>query len=167
MQGQKVNTQPYIFTTVLHLSRQAKVFAIRLHMHFTYHLSGIKDAAEKAWQHTSHKKVWAFYAEMGAGKTTFIHAVCEVLKVHSTIGSPTYSIINEYFSEKEGIIYHMDWYRLKDEEEALQAGVEDCLYSNKYCFIEWPEKAPALLPEDCAGIYIKMIDGDTREITIV
>ena len=135
-------------------------------MQFSYHLSDIKLAAEKAWQYASHKKIWAFYAEMGAGKTTFIHALCEILAVHSTIGSPTYSIINEYFSEKQGLMYHMDWYRLKDEEEALQAGVEDCLYSNNYCFIEWPEKVPALLPDDYAGIYIKMADNDKREITI-
>jgi tRNA threonylcarbamoyladenosine biosynthesis protein TsaE len=103
---------------------------------------------------------------MGAGKTTFIHALCEILDVHSTIGSPTYSIINEYFSQKVGLIYHMDWYRLKDEEEALQAGVEDCLYSNNYCLIEWPGKAPALLPSDCACINIKMLNSENRVITI-
>lgn len=131
-------------------------------MQFTYHLPDIKLAAQNVWQHASHKKVWAFYADMGAGKTTFIHALCEILGVRSTIGSPTYSIINEYFSKKEGIIYHMDWYRLKDEEEALQAGAEDCLYSGNYCFIEWPEKAPALLPDDRANIFIKMTDEQTR-----
>jgi len=136
-------------------------------MQFTYRLPDIKLAAEKVWQHASHKKVWAFYADMGAGKTTFIHALCEIIGVHSTFGSPTYSIINEYFSEKEGIIYHMDWFRLKDQEEALQAGAEDCLYSGNFCFIEWPEKAPALLPDARVNIYIKIIDSQTREITII
>ncbi len=135
-------------------------------MQFAYHLSDIKPAAEKVWQHASHKKVWAFYADMGAGKTTFIHALCEILGVRSTIASPTYSIINEYFSEKEETIYHMDWYRLKDEEEALQAGAEDGLYSGNYCFIEWAEKAPALLPDDRTNIYIKIINDDTRSVLL-
>jgi tRNA threonylcarbamoyladenosine biosynthesis protein TsaE len=135
-------------------------------MQFSYNLADIKLAAQRVWQYASHKRIWAFYAEMGAGKTTFIHALCEILAVHSTIGSPTYSIINEYISEKEGLIYHMDWYRLKGEEEALQAGVEDCLYSGNYCFIEWPEKAASLLPEDCVRLNIEMLDDEAREIRV-
>jgi tRNA threonylcarbamoyladenosine biosynthesis protein TsaE len=135
-------------------------------MVFSYTLHDIKQATEKIWQYGKGKKVWAFYAEMGAGKTTFIHALCEVLNVTSTIGSPTYSIINEYISATEGIIYHMDLFRLKDEEEALQAGVEDCLYSGNLCLVEWPEKAPGLLPAEHLKISIHVIDEQTREITI-
>ncbi len=134
-------------------------------MRVTYKLAEIKQAAETIWQYGSNKKVWAFYAEMGAGKTTFIHALCEVLGVHSTISSPTYSIINEYISQEEGVIYHMDWYRLKDEEEALQAGVEDNLYSDNFCFIEWPERAPGLLPDNYFKVHIKFVDEQTRELS--
>ena len=135
-------------------------------MVFSYTLHDIKQATAKIWQYGNNKKVWAFYAEMGAGKTTFIHALCEVLNVTSTIGSPTYSIINEYISSTEGVIYHMDLFRLKDEEEALQAGVEDCLYSGNLCLVEWPEKAPGLLPAEHLKISINVIDEQTREITI-
>jgi tRNA threonylcarbamoyladenosine biosynthesis protein TsaE len=132
-------------------------------MRFTYKLVGIREAVEMVWKQNRDKKVWAFYADMGAGKTTFIQALCSLLSVHSTVGSPTYSIINEYASSN-GAIYHMDWYRLKDEEEALQAGVEDCIYSGRLCFIEWPQKAEALLPADHLNIQISLVDADTREI---
>ena len=112
------------------------------------------------------EKVWAVHGEMGAGKTTFIHALCENLQVSSAFGSPTYSIINEYNSEKEGTIYHMDWYRPKDEDEAVQAGVEDCLYSGSRCLVEWPERAAGLLPEDCLHILLSVIDENTRRFTV-
>jgi tRNA threonylcarbamoyladenosine biosynthesis protein TsaE len=135
-------------------------------MKFSYKLDDIKQAVQKAWDFGSDKKVWAFHGEMGTGKTTFIHALCEALGVTSAIGSPTYSIINEYATEKYGIIYHMDWYRLKDEEEALQAGVEDCLYSGSLCLVEWPEKAPALIPEEHLDIYIQLLDEQTRELRV-
>jgi tRNA threonylcarbamoyladenosine biosynthesis protein TsaE len=101
---------------------------------------------------------------MGAGKTTFIHALCENLGVTSAIGSPTYSIINEYLAVN-GTIFHMDWYRMKDEEEALEAGVEDALFSGNFCLVEWPERASQLLPEDTHHITIKVIDEKTRQIT--
>lgn len=135
-------------------------------MHFTYRLKEIKQAANKTFEYSNGKKVWAIHGEMGAGKTTFIHALCENLGVTSAIGSPTYSIINEYKSST-GIIYHMDWYRLKDEEEALQAGVEDCLLSGNLCLIEWPERAISLLPDDCFHIAITLIDEKTRRISVV
>lgn len=134
-------------------------------MVFSYKLTDIKQATQKIWQYGKHKKVWTFYADMGAGKTTFIHALCDLLQVTSTVGSPTYSIINEYSSASEGLIYHMDWFRLKDEEEALQAGVEDCIYSGHLCLIEWPEKAAGLLPSEMLKISISVIDAQTREIS--
>ena len=102
---------------------------------------------------------------MGAGKTTFIHALCENLGVTSTIGSPTYSIINEYKTANDQTIYHMDWYRLQDEEEALQAGVEDALFSGNLCLVEWPDRAPALLPEDCFHLTISATGLTTRQIS--
>ena len=135
-------------------------------MIFNYELKEIKQAAHKTFELSNGKKVWAIHGEIGAGKTTFIHALCENLGVTSTIGSPTYSIINEYESDA-GIVYHMDWFRLKDDEEALQAGVEDSILSGSLCLIEWPEKAISLLPQNCFHINISVIDEETRNITII
>src|SRR3954467_15470212 len=114
-------------------------------MTLSYTISEIKEAAQKVVEYGKEYTVWAFHGEMGAGKTTFIHAVCEEQGIVSAFGSPTYSIINEYKTAKAGTVYHIDCYRLKDEEEALQAGVEDTLYSGSLCLIEWPEKASSLL----------------------
>jgi len=105
---------------------------------------------------------------MGVGKTTFIHALCDAKGVKDVVGSPTFSIINEYvFTEKGQIkkIFHIDLYRLKDEEEAVQAGVEDCLYSDHVCLVEWPENAPGIFPEDTLHVYIKVLDEKTRQIS--
>jgi tRNA threonylcarbamoyladenosine biosynthesis protein TsaE len=101
---------------------------------------------------------------MGAGKTTFIHALCDQKKVSSTVGSPTFSIINEY-TYPGGSIFHIDLYRLKDAEEAIRAGVEDCLYSGNICLVEWPERAIDILPEDTISLHIRAIDPQTRVLT--
>ena len=121
-------------------------------MEIEFDKNNIRQAAEHVWEFAKGIHIWALYGEMGAGKTTFIKALCEVLEVKDSISSPTFSIINEYQSKKAGTIYHMDLYRLRDELEAMQAGVEDCIYSGSYCFIEWPEKAPGLLP----GTYVEL-----------
>ena len=102
---------------------------------------------------------------MGAGKTTFINAVCDALKVTSPVGSPTFSIINEY-QYPGGKIFHIDLYRLKDEEEAFRAGVEDCLYTGETCFIEWPEKAPGIFPEETVHLYMTVMNEDTRKLSL-
>lgn len=140
-------------------------FVIGLLMDFTFTLNEIKQAAAKIFEISNDKKVWALHGEMGAGKTTFIHALCEILGVLSPIGSPTYAIINEYKSST-GIIYHMDWYRLKDEEEALQAGVEDGILSGNLCLIEWPERAPSLLPDNCFHIRLVALNTQTRRVFV-
>jgi tRNA threonylcarbamoyladenosine biosynthesis protein TsaE len=104
---------------------------------------------------------------MGSGKTTFIHALCDIRNVKDTVGSPSFSIINEYsFIEngKQRLIYHIDLYRLKDEQEAIQTGVEDCLYSDHICLVEWPEKIPNLLVGDSLHFYLTIIDETTRSI---
>jgi len=113
------------------------------------------------WKQSGDRKVFAFHGPMGAGKTTFIHALCDALKVSSTIGSPTFSIINEY-SYPYGTIYHIDLYRLQDEEEAIRAGVEDCLYSGNICLVEWPERAAALFPADAVHVYLEAETAQTR-----
>lgn len=134
-------------------------------MNFKYRLSEIDDAAKTLWQKGKEYKTWAFHGQMGAGKTTLIHALCQVLQVNDAISSPTFAIINEYKSPVAGVIYHMDWYRLKDEEEALQAGVEDCLLSGNLCLVEWPEKAPGLLPANTLHITIETIHKDSRVLS--
>jgi tRNA threonylcarbamoyladenosine biosynthesis protein TsaE len=131
----------------------------------TYELSNIKDAAARFWKTIDDKKIIAFHGNMGAGKTTFIHALCEVKGVKDVVGSPTFSIINEYYFPS-GKIFHIDLYRLKDEEEAIKAGVEDCLYSDHICFVEWPEKAPGLFPKDTVHVFIEVEDSETRHLTI-
>lgn len=134
-------------------------------MNFTYRLNEIKDAAARFWQAIGGKKIIAFHGNMGAGKTTFIHALCEVKGVKDVVGSPTFSIINEYYFPG-GMIFHIDLYRLKDQQEAIRAGVEDCLYSDHICFVEWPEKAQGIFPPDTVHVFIEVTNSDTRQLTL-
>ena len=101
-------------------------------------------------------KVIAFYGDMSAGKTTFIKYLCKELGVEpSLVNSPTYAIINEYEAQGDQLIFHFDFYRIKDETEAYDMGYENYFYSNHYCFIEWPEKIANLLPENLLQIHIE------------
>ncbi len=127
-------------------------------------LPQIEQVAKALWKEGKKNKVWAFHADMGSGKTTFIHALCTYLGVTDAISSPTFAIVNQYQSKEAGVLLHMDWYRLKDEEEAIMAGIEDQLLSNQYCFIEWPEKAAGLLPDDTFHVYIQLLDAATRRL---
>lgn len=135
-------------------------------MDVNFTLDTIDLAAQHFLSVIKQKKVIAFYGEMGAGKTTFIHALCAALKVKDIVGSPTFSIINEYTTDGNRIIFHMDLYRLKDEEEAIAAGVEDALYSGNICMVEWPEKAPRLLPEDAVHCYLQTTGNNERKLEI-
>ena len=118
----------------------------------------------RLWSAVGNKKVIAFHGSMGAGKTTFIHALCTIKGVTDTVGSPTFSIINEY-KYPGGKIFHIDLYRLKDEEEALRAGVEDVLYSGELCLVEWPDRAPGIFPPDTVEVKIEALDPFTRKIS--
>ncbi len=133
-------------------------------MEISFHKNNIIIAVKEVWAFAKQIKVWAFNGEMGAGKTTFIKALCTFLEVGDPISSPTFSIINEYQSRQIGNIFHMDLYRVKDELEAMQAGVEDCINSGSYCFIEWPEKAAGLLPETFVELKFEMIKENERRI---
>ncbi len=128
-----------------------------------YTLPEIDEIAQVFWESFPDKKVFAFKGNMGAGKTSFIRALCSVKNVEDTVGSPTFSIINEY-SSAAGRIYHLDLYRLKNEEEAIRAGVEDCLYSGDVCLVEWPDRAPGIFPDTSIGISLETIDETTRKI---
>ncbi|MGN6439997.1 MAG: tRNA (adenosine(37)-N6)-threonylcarbamoyltransferase complex ATPase subunit type 1 TsaE [Agriterribacter sp.] len=137
-------------------------------MEIEVYLEKIEEAAQMFWQQVT-GEVFAFHGEMGAGKTTFIAALCRAKGTTDHIGSPTFSLINEY-TYKEGnvqkSIFHIDLYRLKDEEEAMNAGVEDCLYSGSVCFVEWPEKAPSLLPHDVVHVYVYPVSDQMRRLKI-
>ena len=107
--------------------------------------------------------VFAFYGSMGAGKTTFIKAVCEELGVEDVITSPTFAIVNEYRAEETGeLIYHFDFYRIKKLEEVYDMGYEDYFYSGALCFIEWPELIEELLPADAVRVRIEETEGGKR-----
>jgi tRNA threonylcarbamoyladenosine biosynthesis protein TsaE len=138
-------------------------------MEWKFSLDNIKEIATRFWKLTGEAKVVAFHGQMGAGKTTFIHALCDAKGIKDVVGSPTFSIINEYVYTEGDVtkkIFHLDLYRLKSEEEAIQAGVEDCLYSNNISLVEWPEKAPGIFPADTLHVYIDLIDSDTRKLGI-
>lgn len=138
-------------------------------MEWNFSLNNINEVAKQFWERTGDKKVVAFHGQMGAGKTTFIHALCTAKGVKDVVGSPTFSIINEYAYDCEGTpkaLFHMDLYRVKDEEEALRAGVEDALFSGFICLVEWPEKAPGIFPEDTVHVHIRLIDNSTRRLEI-
>lgn len=140
-------------------------------MELVYSLETIAEIATRFWKLNEGVFVFAIHGEMGAGKTTLVHALCEAKGVKDVVGSPTFSIINEYFYGEEGAdrgkIFHIDLYRLRDEEEAIRAGVEDCLYSDHISLVEWPEKAPGIFPDNTVHIYINVINSSTRRLRIV
>jgi tRNA threonylcarbamoyladenosine biosynthesis protein TsaE len=123
----------------------------------------IREAAREFIQHIGEHRVFAFYGEMGAGKTTFIKAICEELGVEDVITSPTFAIVNEYTSS-DGSIYHFDFYRIKKLEEVYDMGFEDYFYSGALCFIEWPELIEEVLPEDAVKVNITENADGSRKI---
>lgn len=128
-------------------------------------LDGIQEAAQQFIHSMGPGKVFAFYGKMGAGKTTFIKAICEELGVKDVITSPTFAIVNEYTTEPDGkSIFHFDFYRIKKLEEVYDMGYEDYFYSGALCFLEWPELIDDLLPEDAVKVTIKANDDGTRTV---
>lgn len=138
-------------------------------MEWNFSLSTINEVAKEFWKATEGKLTFAFHGEMGAGKTTFIHALCDAKGVKDVVGSPTFSIINEYEYNCDGTkkaLFHIDLYRIKDDEEALRAGVEDALYSGYMCLVEWPEKAAGVFPGNTVHVYLELINGTFRRLKI-
>lgn len=130
-------------------------------------LDHIEDAAREFIGQMGDDTVFAFYGKMGAGKTTFIKALCKLLGVEDEVNSPTFAIINEYRSETTAeLIYHFDFYRIKKLEEVYDLGYEDYFYSGALCFIEWPELVDELLPLDAKKVTITENGDGSRTITI-
>ena len=135
-------------------------------MEFRVTIDRLDEFAEAFWKTVKDAKVFAFHGQMGAGKTTIISHLCHYKGTKDVTGSPTFSIINEYKLDDEQKIYHIDLYRLKDEEEVIQAGVEDCVYSGNICMIEWPEKAPHLFDENAVHVFIEAVSENERRVRV-
>lgn len=135
-------------------------------MDVIFSLETINEAADQFLQFIKNQKVFAFHGQMGAGKTTFIQAVCQAKGVRGTMGSPTFSIINEYKTLQGETLFHIDLYRLQNEQEAINAGVEDCLHSGNACFVEWPERAPGIFPENTVHCYLQTLENNYRKLKI-
>jgi tRNA threonylcarbamoyladenosine biosynthesis protein TsaE len=134
-------------------------------MDMIYTLAEIDDVAQSLMKKFGSKSVWAFHAPMGAGKTTLITALCQILGVQDRVNSPTFAIMNEYQGLGK-VIYHMDWYRLENDGEARRAGVEMAMEDSDFCFIEWPEKAINLIPAEALHIEIEILGPEHRRIFI-
>lgn len=129
-------------------------------------LDCIKEAAQQFIDNMGKGNVFAFYGKMGVGKTTFIKAICECLEVEDVITSPTFAIVNEYYSNKlQDSIYHFDFYRIKKLEEVYDMGYEDYFYSHRLCFLEWPELVEELLPKDAVKVTIAEQEDGSRLVT--
>lgn len=125
---------------------------------------GLPEAAQKFVDEMGENRVFAFYGKMGAGKTTFIKAICEALGVEDVVTSPTFAIVNEY-KAPNGAVYHFDFYRIKNLREAYDIGCEEYFYSGCPCFIEWPEMIEELLPENTVNVHIEVLEDESRLVT--
>lgn len=129
-------------------------------------LNDLPIAAMRFLEETTNRKIFAFSGEMGAGKTTFILSLLQAMGVEDRQGSPTYSLVNSYNTPAFGKMYHFDLFRLQSEEEAFDIGIEEMLYGDGYCFIEWPEKIANLLPEHTIWVTINVNERGERKISI-
>ena len=130
-------------------------------------LADLNEAAKTFVENMGDGKEFAFYGKMGAGKTTFVKAICECLGVDDVITSPTFAIVNEYTSATTGdAIYHFDFYRIKKLEEVYDMGYEDYFYSGAVCFIEWPELIEELLPGNTVKVTIEEVENGARRLTL-
>lgn len=135
-------------------------------MEIVFSIDEIKDASKKLLPLFDHFKVFAFSGDLGAGKTTFIRAICKERGVEQNVTSPTYSIIQEYITGNGKLIYHMDLYRIKSKEEAMDAGIEDCINSHEICLIEWPEMVPEIFPLNTVFCKMVILENDERKLIV-
>ena len=128
-------------------------------------INGLKAAAANLIKHFPEHRIFALYGKMGAGKTTFIQAICGTLGSEDNVTSPTFALINEYNTPDLSSIFHFDFYRIENLEEAYDLGYEDYLYSGSYCFIEWPEMIESLLPDNIIEVKIETQEDESRIIS--
>ena len=129
-------------------------------------LQDYETAAQEFIAQMDDRKIFAFYGKMGAGKTTFIKHLCEAMGVKDIVNSPTFAIVNEYADGNGNPVYHFDMYRIKSIAELYNMGYEDYFYSDAVCFIEWPELAEELLPEETVKVTIEETEDGSRTITM-
>ena len=135
-------------------------------MDIIFSIEEIKEAAKKFLPLLDQYKIFGFSGELGAGKTTFIGNLCRELGVVENVTSPTYSLIKEYETKDGNIIYHMDLYRIKNKEEAIEAGIDDCFNGDDICLVEWPEIVPEILPLSTVFCKLKITGNDTRKLSV-
>ncbi|MFC4816778.1 MULTISPECIES: tRNA (adenosine(37)-N6)-threonylcarbamoyltransferase complex ATPase subunit type 1 TsaE [unclassified Flavobacterium] len=135
-------------------------------MKIEFSIDQINEVAEKVIT-ANPERVILFHGEMGAGKTTFIKALCLHLGVDNPTSSPTFSLVNEYETTNNQLVYHFDVYRLKNQTEALDMGIDEYLYSGNWCFIEWAEKIPDLIPENHSEVTITQLENGNRLLELV
>ena len=123
-------------------------------------------AAKEFLRAIGERRVVALHGAMGAGKTTFVRAVCNALQISDTVNSPTFAIVNEYVDGNGEPVYHFDFYRIKNLREACDIGCEEYFYSGYPCFIEWPELVEELLPEDTISVHVEVLENEARRITV-
>lgn len=129
-------------------------------------INDLDEISLKILKFNSRYKKFAFFGEMGVGKTTLIKFLLKNLGVNDNVTSPTFSIVNEYFSENLGSIFHFDFYRIKNEKEAYDIGIDEYLSSDNYCFIEWPKNINSFIDDNFVNVYIDIIDDNKRNIMI-
>ena len=134
-------------------------------MNIIFSIDQLEEVAQKIISENP-KKVILFHGEMGVGKTTLIKQLCKTLGVTGATSSPTFSLVNEYEADDNQLVYHFDFYRLNKEEEALDMGIDDYLYSGNWCFIEWAEKIPNLIPNTHSVITISLLPDGKRSLTL-
>jgi tRNA threonylcarbamoyladenosine biosynthesis protein TsaE len=132
-------------------------------MELQFTLSTIDNAARLFFEQSGSNRVFAFHAPMGTGKTTFIGALCRTIGVQTQTSSPTFSLVNEYVTLDGASVFHIDLYRIKDYEEAKNAGIEEILHSGAICFVEWPEKAPEIFPDNTLHLSLEIRPASTPE----
>ena len=135
-------------------------------MNIVFSLDKLEEVAKQIIAQNPHKVI-LFHGEMGVGKTTLIKQLCKSLGVTEATSSPTFSLVNEYQANDNQLVYHFDFYRLKNEIEAMDMGVDDYLYSGNWCFIEWAEKIPSLVPEPHSVVTIELLPNGKRSLELI
>jgi tRNA threonylcarbamoyladenosine biosynthesis protein TsaE len=126
----------------------------------------LANAAHKFLKHFGENRIFAFYGSMGAGKTTIIKAICQALDAVDIVSSPTFTLVNEYKTSKEETLYHIDFYRIKKQEEVFDFGIEEYLTGDCFCFMEWPELVEEILPAETIRVRISVGENEERTLTI-